>query len=460
MKIYNIQRLLLIVVTFLGLVSVSFVSFGSFSLHEQYNGYTISSITLFVSSIVVLLLAGVNKAASQLYFSFFMVFIIFHLGIPLGAAIAGSDAAASDYLDSWFLQQYTVPAILSVFLFMASYLLAYLVTFTRRVYVPQPIRLNEFHFKILFYVLCVLVFVWITFVKVVYSVQNYSEYYEFAEVGFLQFIYVYFNGLIGFIFVLLCLSGTYRRYGIALFFVWAIFAFPIGLRGGVLFPLAVSVPVLVSRGALRVSLLSAVSGMLVILLAISFVFNYRGEGSVSADAQINPVAAIIEMGGSLRPVFEVHKWIETQDVNYMLGETYWAPFERTLSKLLPFVGRIESVEDERLMNVMIVKKAGPYGFSIVAEAFINFGWLGVIAIGFVVGCLLRHLDWKISQSDSEGFSYVDVALAMAIFFHIRQSFVGAYGTFLSAIVVCAAITLMISYFGRVSYLSREPGKKH
>jgi hypothetical protein len=71
----------------------------------------------------------------------------------------------------------------------------------------------------------------------------------------------------------------------------------------------------------------------------------------------------------------VYKWLDTGVEHLRWGETYWAPFERTLAIVLP-LPRSPALEDFRLMNVAIAAREGHYGFSISAEAMINFGLLG------------------------------------------------------------------------------------
>ena len=128
--------------------------------------------------------------------------------------------------------------------------------------------------------------------------------------------------------------------------------------------------------------------------------------------------AVAEMGSSLRAVQEVVSWRVNGD-ELMLGASYWAPFERQLALVLPQMERIPSADDERLLNVTVIKRAGPIGFSPVAEAYINFGESGVFAVFLLLGSLLAYLD---NQTSKTRYDILLGVSLVPVFIMIRNSF--------------------------------------
>lgn len=390
-------------------------------------------------------LRGINHATSSLYFAFCGVLGLFHLGIPLGSLLGAFDENFANYVERWYYRPETFDALMAVILFLVGYFGAMIV----RPRVNTTYRglsgifsVSTMHARPVFLVFAMLVFVWIVLVRFVHGVSNYAMYHQMAEIPILKFVYVYVTNLIGSLFVIICLSAKYRVRALVLFIFWAAFSFPIGLRGEVLFPLAIAVPLLVRQGVLRVNAFKATTGVLGILVLISVVYHYRAAGEIAEDANISPAAAIVEMGGSLRPVHEVFKWLGTGELDYFLGATYWAPFERAIAKIAPIIEEPEATDDDRLMNVVIFKKAGPYGFSLVAEAFINFGWAGVTLIGLACGYFFLLMDEKFRHAATTQYSIVDVLVVYALFFHVRQSFVGAFGSFAVSFILCAGFVVL------------------
>lgn len=124
----------------------------------------------------------------------------------------------------------------------------------------------------------------------------------------------------------------------------------------------------------------------------------------------------------------------------MLGGSYWAPFERQFALLIPQLDRINIEDDGRLLNIMIQKKAGPIGFSAIAEAYINFGEKGVIIVFFLIGWVMAKLDSSVTTVRND--ILIGVAL-LPIFVTIRNSFIHV------PVQIILGITLasLLMYFG-------------
>ncbi|PKG88824.1 hypothetical protein CXF58_01750, partial [Psychrobacter sp. Sarcosine-02u-2] len=272
-------------------------------------------------------------------------------------------------------------------------------------------------------------------------------YQDNSQIPILNFAFVYLNQIIGFLLVILCTLKKYAKLAVFIFLIWSLVAFPLGLRGEVIFPLVIALPLLVINGVVRVSYTKAIVGIATILTLSSLVFIYRGESGSNKEIDVSPLATVAELGGSLRPVYEVSKWIDNKEMKYQYGATYYAPFERAFLRLLPIKERVSADEDMRLMNVAIAKKAGPYGFSIIAESKINFSWLGVFFIGLFTGMILKVVDKRISL---ESYGLIALSLVFALFFHIRQSFVGAFGVFIINLGFGIIVVVLVNLRRKVS----------
>jgi hypothetical protein len=187
-------------------------------------------------------------------------------------------------------------------------------------------------------------------------------------------------------------KGWLRTSALVAFGCFALVALPIGLRTDVMFPV-VAVIVAAARCGRAFSPLKAGAVALGLLLLIPVVREVRSMGvSAIPDAIAAPhLDALVEMGGSLRPVEQVVRW-HAEGEPYELGASYWAPFERATARLLPGLRAPAAENDLRLMNVLVLERIGAIGFSPVAEAYRNFGALGVVFVLGLLGMGLAAID--------------------------------------------------------------------
>lgn len=234
-------------------------------------------------------------------------------------------------------------------------------------------------------------------------------------------IWVYYGVGVGMTLMAIGSSHSLRRWGFAVFGAWALVAFPLGLRGEVLFPLTTALVVMARRKTPLPTGLVVVS-TLFLLFAIAVVRDLRNEGISRANTssiRANPLSALGEMGASLRPVVEVLNWRDRGDA-YLYGGTYWAPIERALTAVLPVWERPPADQDERIMNVVVQRRVGPIGFSVLAEAHRNFGTYGVPAVMLLLGVLLGWLEsWPATPARAAVLGVVFVELL----FHVRNDFI-------------------------------------
>jgi hypothetical protein len=204
-------------------------------------------------------------------------------------------------------------------------------------------------------------------------------------------------------------ASQLKKSGILLFVIWALIAIPLGLRGEAFFPLAAAAVIAARQRAFSISTGRTVLIVIILLLLITAVRQIRQVGISQYDAltelRLNPLDSLIEMGSSLRPVTEVLLW-ETAGEAYLMGGSYWAPIERAARRIIPGIPRIPADQDERLMNILVQKRVGPIGFSPVAEAYRNLGYIGVGLFMFLIGFIMGRLNRWPSNPVQDGYVIV------------------------------------------------------
>jgi hypothetical protein len=112
----------------------------------------------------------------------------------------------------------------------------------------------------------------------------------------------------------------------------------------------------------------------------------------------SPLETFTELGGTLRAVKAYVDWIEEGDP-YLLGASYWAPFDRQLlTRLLPDRARIAYDDDTRVPARQIYAREGAVGASSTGEAYYNFGPLGPAIFGAGLGLLFGLLERRAAAS--------------------------------------------------------------
>lgn len=186
-----------------------------------------------------------------------------------------------------------------------------------------------------------------------------------------------------------------HSWGWGAFALFSVGALLVGVRGQVLFTLAGALPVFAAQG-LRVRVPWVVLGLAATLGVSTAVRDIRVVGIANLqdveELSGNPLNGVMELGSSIRPVVEVIRWYESGD-DPIWGASYLATIDRPLSRVVPWMERIPASEDERMMNVLVeMKQVGAIGFSPIAEAYRNFGELGVIVIMGLTGLMLGRFD--------------------------------------------------------------------
>ena len=253
-------------------------------------------------------------------------------------------------------------------------------------------------------------------------VSSYGTYLEkTAPYGALLALVWMGNGL-GFVLVTMARSSRWRVLGLVTYLVLSAVAVPLGLRGEILFP-AVAAGVARARVGRPLSTRFTLVASILVLLVIGAVRQLRQAGLAHTGVDVVESAsvtnALVELGGSLQPVQAVVTWRNRGDA-YALGGTYWAPFDRALVYVIPGWRRVPAEEDERIMNILVVRRIGPIGFSPVAEAYRNFGPSGVVLVMFVVGLTIGMLD---RLKGTPEWQFAGTVVLVPLLTNIRNSFV-------------------------------------
>jgi oligosaccharide repeat unit polymerase len=248
--------------------------------------------------------------------------------------------------------------------------------------------------------------------------SSYGAYLDARQQGPVQLIYDAIGVGLGFA----CIQPRSRLSRVA-FFAFAIFAitaFPLGLRGEVLFPLATAAALLSASYRMPGRVLTLVG--VVIMLGISgatSVIRVVGFGHRSiALSDFSPTNALAELGGSLRVIRVITHWNLTNGGALLEGRTYFYPIVDSIARYI-FQVPFPEAHQQFFLNRLIAEREGTIGGSIIAESYANFGTAGMIIFMFGVGLLLSRLD---SLQPTAHSLALKATIVFAFMTHVRNSF--------------------------------------
>lgn len=171
-----------------------------------------------------------------------------------------------------------------------------------------------------------------------------------------------------------------RRFALP-YAIQGLFLLLTGNRGEVFYAGSAIVAILSSRGTYlnrRMLLFLA----LVLLIVIPLIRQVRSSSLSSFDIstiQISPFDGVMELGYQLRPLVTTLSWI-TNGEDYANGDTYWIPVQRLFALAIPGAERLEITG-----HIDVRARLPGQGYSVVAEAFFNYGVLGAVVVLAVLG---------------------------------------------------------------------------
>lgn len=355
---------------------------------------------------------------------YLLVFGLFHGGLLLTVALRGSEGLTA-YDSSWIYSGYTPEAVHQVVLGMAVFTLAaQLASGKSRAAVPVKDEQATGQRRGLAFLGLVIEFAGLgIFAGAVAAGGGFS----LLSGGYAVFLQANeSDGALGY--GTLCIGvgaicavvagGRARVIGWAGFIGYAVVAFLIGTRGAVLFPL-LALLVAEARCGRPLRRLWAIVGGLVVLVGIGIVRQTRLTGialpSVTSILAA-PLDAVAEMGFSLRPVVVVLGWHGSGEP-FRDGSTLIAVPLRFIETLIGGPGGLPAYDD-RLFNVEILRRVGPIGGSPVAEAYHNFGTVGVVLLLAALGVMVG----RIERGPNTALGAARVALLVPLLLQIRNSF--------------------------------------
>jgi len=181
--------------------------------------------------------------------------------------------------------------------------------------------------------------------------------------------------------------------------IWVTGIFYLGFRGFAMIPALVVLAVLSERGYRAPVWLNLALAALA-LAAIPVVRAVRDQGARDRSwevGKIHPLAGMVEMGGSLRPLVHTLAYLEVEPRRW--GRTYW----RSLTTVWPNLARrweggrylpLDQLPPNHWLTAQAepgaYRQYGGLGFSAVAEPYMNFGLAGVMGYFFGLGAILAR----------------------------------------------------------------------
>jgi len=360
------------------------------------------SILLIISLIII-----VFKYIKKRLFSFLGIYTIYFSLTHFGQIFIETffpNANRTVFLNPfWLTMRQSQSAVLLSSIFLGSILIIYLKTMFTKKNINST---NEFsierknnkliyYFGITFILLSGVYLLGLLFSGIIRISSSYLEYRSLLSdqpLAYFLFLFIFSSGLI-----LTFSSGTKRQilYSTVLFAIPAGILLITGNRGEVFFPVAASIAVYYHRG-FRLKRLYVIIGVFLIVFIIPFIQqfrNYDWEDFNIDEIDINMSDSIYEMGVTIRPFIFTIEWIDNGE-DFAYGRTYYLPITHIFgSRLIP--GFDAGYQNSRFdLNSRLPSQ----GYSVVSEAYFNFGIIGIFLIAFILGKLLFYMDNKTSNT--------------------------------------------------------------
>lgn len=212
-----------------------------------------------------------------------------------------------------------------------------------------------------------------------------------------------------------------RNAALAIFVLFTLVTLAFGSRTAALYSL-VAVIVVVARLQKMPRQRIAIASVILGLMVVSAVQQVRDEGLSGASISEfvgSPASAATEMGLTLRPVVETVQWFENGE-DHRHGATYVAGVQRLYEGVFG-LDRPPSTEDDRFAGALVRERVDLFqiGYSIVAEAYLNFGPFGLAVFFAALGVMLGRWD---SRYLGDGISAARYGIVfVALIAHVRQA---------------------------------------
>jgi hypothetical protein len=213
----------------------------------------------------------------------------------------------------------------------------------------------------------------------------------------------------------------------------------------------------------RIAYLVGVPAVLTIIPIVRAVRADRlGDRGISTHLAITaPIAAVEEMGGSLRALVHTVEYLENEPFRW--GRTYWQALQSAVPNVAFSWQGGEYLPLERLppSHWMTLQAAphtyrahGGLGFSAVAEPYMNFGVAGVAAYFFLLAALLvATYRWDAAKPSRMA---VWAVVLGPLLWTVRNDFHGFFRPVLLGIACVAAARLIANSLPKTSRARENP----
>lgn len=381
-------------------------------------------------------------------FVLLLVIIVFHVG-ALSFAAFGLDPAFPTGMDaSWYFSGWTVSAAGAVTLSLAAYAVGCVLfsvarapSQARELEGGQSRRRRDALATAGLAALSLSVLAWFAIAVTTGGFAllgaSYQSFLSTTDATYLFATYLLMAS--GVSLAALASTPKFFRWALIVFGAFALVALPLGLRGEVLFPLTAAA--LVRSRFVRLPSLTAMLVVGLVALSLASLFKeVRQEGLAEfspSSVAVSPAAGLAELGSTVRVVSVVSAWHGPEPLAN--GRTYAAPFTRPFRSYVLGQPDIQARSDPDLLNVVIARREGNIGGSIIGEAMHNFGTWGGAAVLGLLGASATLLRRKL---DLVRQAVLLALLAAPILNHVRNGFVAVpIGIGVTVSVVLAGLVL-------------------
>lgn len=360
-------------------------------------------------------------------FMYLLMLVIFHLGIPIALAVGATvPYRSANYIATWWGSGHVPEALYLSALAVVALTTAFSWVQLRRRPVAAnaassvaPVKFAQMGAAATIGGVALYLGYIVVAAPQLLAGGNYDDYLD--TVGGTGLIALA-SMLIGFGICIAAVSGKSRARTLSwvIFGIFAAVTMSFGSRTAAMFPAVAAVIAAAASANRTPKARTAVVVVVMGLLSITAVQQIRTTGLTTKGldtVSLNPVASLAETGSTVRTVAEVVSWQRTYHEPPRDGLTYATPLLRQWEKLM--AQQPDGGTDTRFASIQLHERTPDYqlGFSPVAEAFLNFGTVGVLTVFAGLGLLFGLFDSR--RLSYEGAARLGVIM-FALAYNVRQ----------------------------------------
>ena len=362
------------------------------------------------SVIVTVFIFATFKAAHGNVLSFGFVFIVYNILMHFGFGIIHflvSDMYAKELYSRWILSflrsdNYSLAIIISALAF-ESFTIAWLVGQTRRPpsepneiaenrYVEEREKSACYTVGMVMLVGTLFYFIYLFLIGRISFPMTYMDYRSSVVEGNPLYAWLMVFYPTGLLFVVAVSKGEKRAWGIALFTITAIILLATGNKGEVFYAVLAALGVLgYQKKKLSTSLVLLIFAIMFIIIPVVTTTRSSGvtEGFSLQFASITD--PFLEIGMQIRCLVFSLDHVDVGEYSFMYGYSYLRPICRVLGYIIiPFRYLPEIPIDLTSSKSFF----SGFGFTQVAEGYLNFGIVGAMLVFAIIGFWLGRLEFK------------------------------------------------------------------